>query len=209
MGETEAHVDQSGLLTGALICAAIRESVAKLHPRVQSRNPAMLVVYVGSILTTLMAIGAELGASGASGRPLFVIAIAAWLWLTLLFVNFAEAVSDVHGHAMALRIQAMRRHVHAKRLLGRDHRQYHMVEGEALRRGDLVLVEANDIIPADGKVVEGVALVSESAVTGASAQSIRSHGSYLSRSQPSCSCSLVPLSLRSRRSAERVPFGAP
>jgi K+-transporting ATPase ATPase B chain len=136
----------------------------------------MLVVYVGSILTTLMAIGAEIGASGASSRPLFVIAIAAWLWLTLLLVNFAEAVSEVHGHAMALRIQAMRRHVHAKRLLGRDRRQYRMVEAEALRRGDLVLVEANDIIPADGKVVEGVALVSESAVTGESAPVLRGAG---------------------------------
>ncbi|HEY5229296.1 MAG TPA: hypothetical protein VIJ11_00205, partial [Galbitalea sp.] len=71
----------------------------------------MLVIYVGSILTTLMAIGAAFEASGVSGRPLFVIAIAAWLWLTLLFVNFAEALSDVHGNAMALRIQTMRRHV--------------------------------------------------------------------------------------------------
>jgi K+-transporting ATPase ATPase B chain len=176
MGETEAQVDQPGLLTGALIFAAIRESVGKLHPRVQSRNPAMLVIYVGSILTTLMAIGAAFEASGVSGRPLFVIAIAAGLWLTLLFVNFAEALSDVHGNAMALRIQTMRRHVHAKRLLGRDRRQYRMVEAETLRRGDLVLVEANDIIPADGKVIDGVALVSESAVTGESAPVLRGAG---------------------------------
>jgi K+-transporting ATPase ATPase B chain len=170
---TEAQVDQPGLLTGALIWAAIRESVAKLHPRAQFRNPAMLVIYVGSIVTTLMAIGAAFEASGVSGQSLFVIAIAVWLWLTLLFVNFAEAVSDVHGHAMTLRIQAVRRHVHAKKLLGRDRHQYRMVEAEALRRGDLVLVEANDIIPADGKVVEGVALVSESAVTGESAPVLR------------------------------------
>jgi len=176
MGGMGAHVDQPGLLTGALVSAAIRESLTNLHRRVQLQNPAMLLLYVGSILTTLIAIGMELAANDASGRPPFVFAISAGLWLTLWSLNFAEAVSKAHGNAMALGIQAGRRHIHAKRLLGKDRDQYRLVEAEALRRGDLVLVEANDIIPADGKVVEGVALVSESAVTGESAPVLREAG---------------------------------
>jgi K+-transporting ATPase ATPase B chain len=163
-------------LTPPIVSAAIRESFAKLSPRVQFRNPVMFVVYVGSIYTTVIGIAAAFGAIRSEGHPGFVLAIAAWLWLTVLFANFAEAVAEGRGKAQAATLRAMRQHVHAKRLFGRDRREYHTVEASALKRDDLVLVEANDIIPADGEVIEGVASVNESAVTGESAPVLREAG---------------------------------
>ncbi len=107
---------------------------------------------------------------------MFVLAISAWLWLTVLFANFAEAVAEGRGKAQAATLRSMRQHVHAKRLLGRNRDDHQTVEASALKRGDLVLVQANDIIPADGEVVEGVASVNESAVTGESAPVLREAG---------------------------------
>jgi K+-transporting ATPase ATPase B chain len=167
---------RSTFLTAPLIGAALRDSFAKLDPRVQFRNPVMFVVYVGSILTTIIGIAAACGAARDAGRPGFVLAISAWLWLTVLFANFAEAVAEGRGKAQAATLRSMRRHVHAKRLMGSNRTETHTVEAAALRRGDLVLVEANDIIPADGEVVEGVASVNESAVTGESAPVLREAG---------------------------------
>src|SRR5262245_51429095 len=163
-------------LTGPLVSSALRDSFRKLDPRVQFRNPVMFVVYVGSILTTVIGGAAALGAASDAGRPGFVLAIAAWLWLTVLFANFAEAVAEGRGKAQAATLRSMRRHVHAKRLLANERREFHTVEASALKRGDLVVVEANDIIPADGEVVEGVASVNESAVTGESAPVLREAG---------------------------------
>ena len=105
-----------------------------------------------------------------------MLAVAAWLWLTVLFANFAEAVAEGRGKAQAATLRAMRKHVQAKRLVGTTRSDYRTVESSALRKGDLVLVEANDIIPADGEVVEGVASVNESAVTGESAPVLREAG---------------------------------
>jgi len=167
---------RSTFLTAPLIGAALRDSFAKLDPRVQFRNPVMFVVYVGSILTTIIGIAAACGTARDAGRPGFVLAISAWLWLTVLFANFAEAVAEGRGKAQAATLRSMRRHVHAKRLMGSNRTETHTVEAAALRRGDLVLVEANDIIPADGEVVEGVASVNESAVTGESAPVLREAG---------------------------------
>jgi K+-transporting ATPase ATPase B chain len=155
---------------------AIKDSFAKLNPRVQFRNPVMFVVFIGSIFTTIIGIGAATGMSGNAGHPAFVLTIAAWLWLTVLFANFAEAVAEGRGKAQAATLRAMRQHVIAKRLQGPDTREYQSCEASALKRGDLVLVEANDIIPADGEVVEGVASVNESAVTGESAPVLREAG---------------------------------
>src|SRR6185295_16443201 len=178
-GQMNAAVVDTGarknFLTGPIITGALRDSFAKFDPRVQFRNPVMFVVYVGSILTTLIGVAA-LGAAGNAGSPGFVLHVSAWLWLTVLFANFAEAVAEGRGKAQAATLRAMRRHVHAKRLFGKDRHEHKIVESSALKRGDLVLVEANDTIPADGEVVEGVASVNESAVTGESAPVLREAG---------------------------------
>ena len=169
------------LVSRAIVLAAVLESFRKLDPRVQFRNPVMFVVWVGSILTTVIGVAAATGSLPGAGRPGFVLAIAAWLWLTVLFANFAEAVAEGRGKAQAAALRSMRRHIHARRLvIGQDGRydrgQYQTIEASALRQGDVVLVEANGIIPADGEVVEGVASVNESAVTGESAPVLREAG---------------------------------
>ncbi len=156
--------------------AVVQQTLLKLHPKLQFRNPVMFVVFVGSILTTLIGIAAAAGKLPDAGRPGFVLAIAAWLWLTVLFANYAEAVAEGRGKAQAATLRAMRRNVQARRLLGDSREDTGMVEAAALRRGDRVLVVAGDIIPADGEVVEGVASVNESAVTGESAPVLREAG---------------------------------
>ncbi|HUO66931.1 MAG TPA: potassium-transporting ATPase subunit KdpB, partial [Gammaproteobacteria bacterium] len=163
-------------LTRPIVSAAIRESFAKLHPRVQFRNPVMFVVFLGSIYTTLIGVAALFGLVSGEGHPVFVLAISAWLWLTVLFANFAEAVAEGRGKAQAATLRSMRQHVHAKKILDRARKTTQTVEASALKRGDLVLVQANDTIPADGEVVEGVASVNESAVTGESAPVLREAG---------------------------------
>ncbi len=167
---------RNSFLTAPLIGAAVRDSFRKLDPRVQIRNPVMFVVYVGSILTTAIGFAAAAGVVRDAGHPAFVLGVSAWLWLTVLFANFAEAVAEGRGKAQAATLRSMRRHVHAKRLLGNKRYEYKTVEANALKRGDLVLVEANDVIPADGEVAEGVASVNESAVTGESAPVLREAG---------------------------------
>jgi K+-transporting ATPase ATPase B chain len=102
--------------------------------------------------------------------------VAAWLWLTVLFANFAEAIAEGRGKAQAATLRSMRRHVHAKKLRSGRPDDYEVVEAASLHRGDLVLVEAGDVIPRDGEVVEGVASVNESAVTGESAPVLREAG---------------------------------
>ena len=171
-----ATVAKPRLLTAPIVSAAIRDAFVKLDPRVQFRNPVMFVVYVGSIFTTLIGIAAASGAASDAGRPGFVLSIAAWLWLTVLFANFAEAVAEGRGKAQAATLRAMRKHVLAQRLRNQARNDYETVEASVLSRGDLVFVEANDIIPADGEVVEGVASVNESAVTGESAPVLREAG---------------------------------
>jgi potassium-transporting ATPase ATP-binding subunit len=163
-------------VTGPILRGAIVDSFRKLDPRVQVRNPVMFVVFIGSIFTTVIGIGAALGKFPGEGSPVFILAVAVWLWLTVLFANFAEAVAEGRGKAQAATLRSMRRHVHAKKLFSNKPGDYQTVEAGALRRGDLVLVEANDIIPADGEIVEGVASVNESAVTGESAPVLREAG---------------------------------
>jgi K+-transporting ATPase ATPase B chain len=164
-------------LTRAVIITGLRDAFWKLDPRVQFRNPVMFVVWVGSLFTTVIGIAAALGAETGGGSPLFILAIAAWLWLTVLFANFAEAVAEGRGKAHAAALRSMRREVQAKKLKGRSRLEgYRTVPGSTLRRGDVVLVESQDIIPADGEVVEGVASVNESAVTGESAPVVREAG---------------------------------
>jgi K+-transporting ATPase ATPase B chain len=164
------------MFTTAILRGAILDSFRKLDPRVQIRNPVMFVVFVGSILTTIIGVGAAFGEFQSEGSAGFILAIAVWLWLTVLFANFAEAVAEGRGKAQAATLRSMRRHVHAKQLFSNKPGEYHVVEAGALRRGDLVLVEADEIIPADGEIVEGVASVNESAVTGESAPVLREAG---------------------------------
>ena len=155
---------------------AILESLRKLDPRIQVRNPVMFVVFIGSILSTLIGIAAVTGSAAEVGRPGFVLSIAAWLWLTVLFANFAEAVAEGRGKAQAATLRSMRKRSHAKRLMNGKRSEYQIVEAGSLKRGDIVLVEADEIIPADGEIIEGVASVNESAVTGESAPVLREAG---------------------------------
>ena len=163
-------------VTGAILRSAIVDSFRKLDPRVQVRNPVMFVVFIGSIFTTIIGLGAAAGQLEGAGRPAFVLAIAFWLWLTVLFANFAEALAEGRGKAQAATLRSMRKNTYAKKVTTNDRTDYESVEANTLRRDDLVLVETGDTIPADGEVVEGVASVNESAVTGESAPVLREAG---------------------------------
>jgi K+-transporting ATPase ATPase B chain len=154
---------------------AIWESVLKLNPRLEVRNPVMFVVEVGSVLTTVLWVLALLGRGEAPAG--FIGAVALWLWFTVLFANFAEAVAEGRGKAQAEALRRTRKETQAKKLRQPRHDAgFDLVSSISLRRGELFLVEANDIIPADGEIVEGIASVDESAVTGESAPVIREAG---------------------------------
>jgi potassium-transporting ATPase ATP-binding subunit len=151
------------------------DSLRKLDPRHQIRNPVMFTVFVGSILTTGLWIQALIGEGEAN--PWFIFGVSSWLWFTVLFANFAEAMAEGRGKAQADSLRASRRDVMAKRLLEPRHGAKHEpITGAKLRKGDHVLVEAGEQVPADGEVVEGVASVDESAITGESAPVIRESG---------------------------------
>src|SRR6266850_6594288 len=163
------------LFEPAIIIQAIVDSFGKLTPRRQVRNPVMFVVYVGSILTTLLWIQALVGKGEAPAGFIFWVSV--WLWFTVLFANFAEAMAEGRGKAQAASLRKARRDLQAKRLPRADRiANYETVSATSLRKGDVVLVEAGDFIPADGEVIEGVASVDESAITGESAPVIRESG---------------------------------
>ncbi len=154
---------------------AIWESFLKLDPRVEVRNPVMFVVEVGSLLTTVLWIQALFGQGEAPTA--FIGAVALWLWFTVLFANFAEAVAERRGKAQAEALRKTRKETQAKKLQQPKYgAKFDLVGSIALRKGDHFLVEVNDIIPADGEIVEGIASVDESAVTGESAPVIREAG---------------------------------
>ena len=159
----------------AIYRAAVVDAFRKLDPRRMVKNPVMFTVEVGSVLTTILAVQALFGEGEAPFS--FIAGIAAWLWFTVLFANFAEALAEGRGKAQAESLRRARQHVQARRLHDkhRDARS-ELVAAAELRRGDLVLVLAGDTIPGDGDVVEGIASVDESAVTGESAPVIRESG---------------------------------
>jgi K+-transporting ATPase ATPase B chain len=158
-----------------IIKLAIRDSFIKLSPRHQVRNPVMFTVYIGSILTTGLFIQAMLGEGEASAQ--FILSITVGLWFTILFANFAEAMAEGRGKAQAQALRKSRREIIAKKLSKPDRQaKVTMVPSAVLRAGDIVLVEAGDFIPSDGEVIEGVASVNESAITGESAPVIRESG---------------------------------
>src|ERR1700754_3520395 len=153
----------------------IADAFRKLSPRVQWRNPVMFVVYLGSIVTTLLWLQALLGHADAPAG--FIFAIAVWLWFTVLFANGAEALAEGRGKAQAAALRAAKQRVHAKVLREpRKDSHWHVASSEELVAGAFVLVEAGEMIPADGEVVDGVASVDESAITGESAPVVREAG---------------------------------
>ena len=163
------------LFEGAIVRRAWIDSVRKLDPRTQVRNPVMFVVWVCAVMTTGLALQAAFG-SGEE-RWTFVSAIAAWLWITLVFANFAEAMAEGRGKAQADSLRKTRRDVLAKRMGSPDRKgKVESVPAPSLRRGDLVLIEAGDVVPCDGEVIEGIATVDESAITGESAPVVRESG---------------------------------
>ena len=159
----------------ALVRPAILASFTKLDPRVQWRNPVMFVVYIGSILTTLLALQALRGEGEA---PLgFIVSVSVWLWFTVLFANFAEALAEGRSKAQAASLHGLKKSTWAKKLKSPAHgTTWQPLEAENLRKGDVVLVEANDTIPMDGEVIQGLATVDESAITGESAPVVRESG---------------------------------
>ncbi|MCF2134329.1 MULTISPECIES: potassium-transporting ATPase subunit KdpB [Burkholderiaceae] len=158
-----------------LLKPAIVDAFKKLAPRTQLRNPVMFCVYVGSLLATVLWIAALAGQAEAPAG--FILAIALWLWFTVLFANFAEALAEGRSKAQAASLRSAKHNVMAKKL-NEPHPKapVRIMASTDLRRGDVVLVEAGDTIPADGEVIEGVASVDESAITGESAPVIRESG---------------------------------
>jgi K+-transporting ATPase ATPase B chain len=182
------------LFDGPIVRRAVADSFKKLDPRHQVKNPVMFVVEVGSVLTSVLWLQAALGQGDAPAG--FIFAVSLWLWFTVLFANFAEAMAEGRGKAQADTLRKARRDVQAKKLTKDERRKtkesgsetsdgrpsslvlrpHELIPASDLRKGDVVLVEAGDIIPGDGEVAEGVASVDESAITGESAPVIRESG---------------------------------
>ncbi len=163
----------TSILDSSILIPAIGGAFAKLDPRLLARNPVMFVVATVSVLTTVLFLrdlvtgGSNLG---------FSLQINIWLWFTVLFANFAEAVAEGRGKAQADSLRKTRTETEAKLLTGADRTRYRLVPGTSLKVNDVVVVEAGDIIPSDGEVIEGIASVNEAAITGESAPVIRESG---------------------------------
>jgi K+-transporting ATPase ATPase B chain len=161
------------LLDPAIVRQAAIESVRKLDPRLVAKNPVMFVVEIGSVLTTALWLRDGITHPAGAAPGWFTLAVSIWLWFTVLFANFAEAVAEGRGKAQAEALRRMRREIKARKLVaGREV----SVDASALRKGDVVVVEAGQLIPGDGEIVEGIASVDESAITGESAPVIREAG---------------------------------
>ncbi|MFB9430485.1 potassium-transporting ATPase subunit KdpB [Streptoalloteichus tenebrarius] len=156
---------RAGAFNARQLLTSLPDAFRKLHPKHQLPNPVLFVVWIGSVLVTVFAV---------LEPSVFSIAVAAWLWFTVLFANLAEAVAEGRGKAQAESLRKMRRDTVARRL--REDGTEEEVPGNDLRVGDLVVVEAGQIIPGDGDIVEGIATVDESAITGESAPVIRESG---------------------------------
>ena len=163
------------LFESSLILPAVKGAFAKLDPRVQLRSPVMFVVYAGSILTTLLFIQSLGGAGDAPSG--YILAIAVWLWFTVLFANFAEALAEGRSKAQAASLRGLKVATMAKKLDQPRHGSSWLPLSAAdLRKGNVILVEAGDVVPIDGEAIEGIASVDESAITGESAPVIREAG---------------------------------
>jgi potassium-transporting ATPase ATP-binding subunit len=164
---------QSTILDPAILLPAIGQSFIKLNPRLMIKNPVMFVVEIVALLTTIIFLR-DIGTGG--GHLGFTFQIILWLWVTVLFANFAEAVAEGRGKAQAATLRKARTETTAKRLASLNAANWQAVGATDLKQGDIVLVEAGDLIPSDGDVIEGIASVDESAITGESAPVIRESG---------------------------------
>ncbi|SIH15619.1 potassium-transporting ATPase subunit KdpB [Mycobacteroides abscessus] len=169
MSKSKNAVVTTGVFDPAQLIKALPLAVRKLDPRHMARNPVMFVVTVGSVATTVLAV---------LHPSIFAWAITAWLWFTVVFANLAEAVAEGRGKAQAASLREVKRDTVARRLVGdgNGNENEEEVPGSALRPGDRVVVEAGQVIPGDGDVVEGIATVDESAITGESAPVVRESG---------------------------------
>ncbi|MBD8871472.1 potassium-transporting ATPase subunit KdpB [Rhodanobacter sp. DHB23] len=166
---------QLPLFDPALLGPACLDALRKLSPRTQWRNPVMFVVWLGSLLVSLLWLQALAGHGEAPAG--FILAVALWLWFTVLFANFAEALAEGRSKAQAASLRGMQRRIVAKKLVEPNHASRWLpLDASELRKGTVVLVEAGDWVPLDGEVIEGVASVDESAITGESAPVIREAG---------------------------------
>ena len=171
----EATTGRVSMFDNKLLKPAIVDSFKKLNPQTQFRNPVMFVVYLGSILTTLLFLQALFGKGEALAG--FILLVSIWLWFTVLFSNFAEALAEGRSKAQAAALRQSKKNVVAKKLANASRNAaVTITDSASLRKGDIILVEAGDTIPADGEVVEGIASVNESAITGESAPVIRESG---------------------------------
>jgi K+-transporting ATPase ATPase B chain len=168
-----AKSTQLSLFDPAIVRQAALASLRKLDPRLVAKNPVMFVVEVGSLLTTLLWLRDRIYHPAGAAPGWFTLAVSLWLWFTVVFANFAEAVAEGRGKAQAAALRKMRRDVVARRLRNGREEQ---VPASSLQKGDAVVVEAGQIIPGDGEIVEGIASVNESAITGESAPVIRESG---------------------------------
>lgn len=172
---TQTKNNSRSILDSAILWKAVIDSFVKLDPRVQARNPVMFVVELGSVITTLLFFAAL--SHPGEAAPAFIFSISIWLWITVLFANFAESMAEGRGKAQADSLRKSRKDVMAKKLAEASLRStVTAVSASELRKGDIVLVEAGDTVPCDGEVIEGVASVDESAITGESAPVIRESG---------------------------------
>ncbi|MGZ5599225.1 MAG: potassium-transporting ATPase subunit KdpB, partial [Methylobacter sp.] len=170
---TKSHTQQ--LFSSQILWDALGDTLRKLAPQQQWKNPVMFVVYIGSLLTTGLWLW-ELF-SGDHTQTGFMLAVTFWLWFTVLFANFAESVAEGRSKAQAASLRNAKRDIMAKKLDKPGYStDYAKVTSTSLRRGDIVLIEAGDFVPADGEVIEGAASVDESAITGESAPVIRESG---------------------------------
>jgi len=170
---SDRNVRAASAWEGRLLEAAVLDSLRKLDPRAMARNPIMFVVEVGSVLTTLLWLRDLFFASSPEVPVWFTGQVALWLWFTVVFANFAEALAEGRGKAQAAALRGLRQETLARRRMnGREER----VAASELRKGDVVVVEVGEVIPGDGEVIEGIASVDESAVTGESAPVIRESG---------------------------------
>ncbi len=168
-----SQAKSASILDSRILIPAVGAAFTKLNPRTLAKNPVMFVVATVSALTTVLFVRDLIAGNGNLG---FSFQINLWLWFTVLFANFAEAVAEGRGKAQADSLRKARTETQAKLLTANNGSGYRMVPGTSLKVGDLVLVEAGDIIPSDGEVVEGVASVNEAAITGESAPVIRESG---------------------------------
>ena len=159
----------------ALVRVAIKDSFTKLDPRLLYKNPVMFVVAIGALLTTALVIRDLVSAPSGAAPRWFSVAITLWLWFTVLFANFAEAVAEGRGKAQADTLRKMRQETTAHRLIAGTTKS-EIISAAQLRKDDLVVIEAGQLIPGDGEIIEGIASVDESAITGESAPVIRESG---------------------------------